>query len=596
MKKICSLLLAALLLLPAACFAGEDRPVLTIGDFNDRSAFYREGDDQPGFLRYLEDRLGVDIRYVPMSSEEYNAALSSGNLPDIVATRNNLSTILENGVALDVDPYLEEYVPNFLQGAARLTYDVFKQLEGEGNGFYFFPVRIGYNGVGYSNGVSTTGGYILRWDYYAELGYPPIRNEDDYLSVLMRMHENHPFTEEGYPTYLFGTNNMSGYSTAFRAGVSLDYWAAYKYQNNIFTNEIFDGYTDPAHSMWWTTMAWLNKLYRAGKADGSFDMEVFTQTSEQFETKCSRGQYLGLHNNKPALYNESVKADADTLTGYAMVPSADTNLYTNVYQLLGNGSAYMWFISVNSPHKEAALRLFNLMCDPDFLRELYLGQRGVTWNYDADGVPQMTEYGREQLDAYKAGRTDSDNYYTQWGTSKDFPNNWPILRNNIVHPDGYLIDFATVSREYEAATMTNNLSLDICAHYGTELPSDAFYNAGALDFRNDCGEAISSTISSMDRNQLHILTEAEAILADARVDLILAETDEEWNAIRDETIRKLIELGEPEVFEAYRQKWDAAAAVIVPMVQRVQRENGIEPYTPEQYERNPAAGTEEQQP
>ena len=76
----------------------------------------------------------MDIRYIHMSSEEYDAALSSGNLPDIVATRNNLSTILENGVALDVDPYLEEYVPNFLQGAARLTYDVYKQLGMKGTG------------------------------------------------------------------------------------------------------------------------------------------------------------------------------------------------------------------------------------------------------------------------------------------------------------------------------------------------------------------------------------------------------------------------------------------------------------------------------
>jgi hypothetical protein len=37
-------------------------------------------------------------------------------------------------------------------------------------------------------------GYVVRWDYYKELGYPPINNEDDYLSVLQQMHENHPFT------------------------------------------------------------------------------------------------------------------------------------------------------------------------------------------------------------------------------------------------------------------------------------------------------------------------------------------------------------------------------------------------------------------
>ena len=164
------------------------------------------------------------------------------------------------------------------------------------------------------------------------------------------------------------------------------------------------------------------------------------------------------------------------------------------------------------------------------------------------------------------------------------PNNWPVLRDNMVHPDGYMIDFVTVSREYEAATMTNNLSRDICTRYETELPTDAFYDAGGLDFRNDCGEAISSTISNMNRDQLHILSEAEAILENVQTDLILAETDEEFNTVRDKTIQRLIDLGEPEVFEAYREKWDAAAAVIVPMVQQIQRENGIEPYTPEQYE------------
>ena len=80
---------------------------------------------------------------------------------------------------------------------------------------------------------------------------------------------------------------------------------------------------------------------------------------------------------------------------------------------------------------------------------------------------------------------------------------------------------------------------------------------------------------------------AETILEEVKPDLILAETDEEWNAIRDRTIQRLVELGEPEVFEAYRQKWDAAAAVIVPLVLEKQVANGIEPYTPEQYERHP---------
>ena len=176
------------------------------------------------------------------------------------------------------------------------------------------------------------------------------------------------------------------------------------------------------------------------------------------------------------------------------------------------------------------------------------------------------------------------------------PSNWPVLRDNLQHPDGYPIDFATITREYEIATMSNNISRDICEHYGVELPTDAIYKAGGLDFRNDCGEAISSCMSSLNRDQLNILAKSEELLLDAQVDLILAETDEEWEAIRDEKIRELAALGEPEVFRAYKKMWDEAAEIIVPLVHQVQIENGVQPYTPEEYADHLTGGTQTAEP
>ena len=305
---------------------------------------------------------------------------------------------------------------------------------------------------------------------------------------------------------------------------------------------------------------------------------------------------MGRHSLYRGLYDISVQKDPDTLTGYATVPTAATNYYTNVYQLMGNGPGYMWFISANSEHKEEALRLFNYMCDPDFVRELTLGRRGETWDYDEDGVPRMNEYGQEQLDAYRAGSTSPDNYFVKWGSFGTMPSNWPVLRDNTMHPDGYMVDFATITREYEAATMTNNIQKDICEHYGGELPTDAFYKAGGLDFRNDCGEAISSCLSSLNRNQLHILANADALMEDVLVDMVLAETDEERLAIQDETIKKLIDLGEPEVFKEYQKKWNEAAEIIVPLVREAQIRNGVEPYTPEDYADRIKGSTEEQKP
>ena len=273
LKKILSLVPTALLLiLSFPVFAEETRPVLTIGDTIDRSGARVNGADQLGMWRYLEEQIGMEIQYVYVTQEEYTSMMNSGNLPDILITNNNLFEIREKGLALDIDPYLEEYAPNLLKGDVGLAYQVIKQINDEEDGFYFIPEQIGINGAGYHNQPYNRG-FVVRWDYYKELGYPPITDEDDYLRVLKQMYANHPFTEEGYPTYLFGIDNHTGYATAFRAEVSLDYWVAFKYQNNIFTNEIYDGYTDPEHSMWWTSMEWYNKLYHAGKDDGSFDME-----------------------------------------------------------------------------------------------------------------------------------------------------------------------------------------------------------------------------------------------------------------------------------------------------------------------------------
>ena len=111
--------------------ADEEHVVLTIGDLSTRSG--NRYDENMGLWKYLAELLGVEIRYDYMPPERYAARLASGDLPDIVATDKNLSTILENGVALDADPYLEEYCPNFLKGDTRITYDVFKQLESDGD-------------------------------------------------------------------------------------------------------------------------------------------------------------------------------------------------------------------------------------------------------------------------------------------------------------------------------------------------------------------------------------------------------------------------------------------------------------------------------
>ena len=78
MKRILLLALAAVLtfsLLPNCSARAEERPVLTIGDVNDRSSARVDGEEQVGLWRYLEDQLGMDIQFVYMTPEDYAAGL-----------------------------------------------------------------------------------------------------------------------------------------------------------------------------------------------------------------------------------------------------------------------------------------------------------------------------------------------------------------------------------------------------------------------------------------------------------------------------------------------------------------------------------------
>lgn len=76
--------------------------------FDDRTSSRMDGEDQLGLWKYLEEQLGVEIEFVHLSAEDYATGLSSGNLPDIVATDNNLATILDNGVALNAEQLISE--------------------------------------------------------------------------------------------------------------------------------------------------------------------------------------------------------------------------------------------------------------------------------------------------------------------------------------------------------------------------------------------------------------------------------------------------------------------------------------------------------
>jgi len=533
MKRILSLVLS-LLMLASLCTGiaiAEEPRVLTIGSCEEIGSRWFEYES----FAKLQEELNIKIEYTYYNEDSFNAMLAGGDMPDIVYCKNRLSNILDNGLAMDVYPYLEQYAPNLLSDeyAAALGYTR-ETMGGEDQSFRIISGNIGqHNWNGGSN--VTSRGYIVQWDYYKELGCPEINSDDDYIAVLQQMLENHPTADDGTPAYLMGVEktftDMGGYRACFLKDVALNAWSPYLYRNNIFTNDLVNCYTDTENSNYWVDMEFYNKIYRLG----GFDIDSFTMTSDEYYAKLDKNAYMGLYY--------------DGGTNYVSVPSSNVTVYANTIMMVGQTPTRFLFIPEGCENYDIALQFINKLFDKDFLREHYSGYEGEQWNYDENGVPALTE---ESIN----GIINKEDF---WST--DFNGHGARILNfcgynpAVPHDDGYPLNLALTDSALAASS--NAVTKDFNETYGVAHWFDAFKNAGCLDWRNN-GESIAAGVAEVPTDILRIMETCNDIMYTAMPSLIMAESDEEFAEVRDEVLASLAANGENDAWEWYRAAWDVS--------------------------------------
>ena len=63
----------------------------------------------------------------------------------------------------------------------------------------------------------------------------------------------------------------------------------------------------------------------------------------------------------------------------------------------------------------------------------------------------------------------------------------------------------------------------------------------------------------------------------------MAETQEEYDALKASMLEEMAATGEAEVFASYQEQWNAIRDVMMPLVLQADEAAGLPPYTPEQY-------------
>lgn len=551
MKKLLSLILAIAMIGSLVSFAAAEEPtVLTIGSIITKRDF-----ENDVMIKKIEEKLNIKIEFTYYDTDQYSVMLTDGTLPDIMLSKYEyLQNVMASGLALNIAPYIDEYMPNLRSSLYATSLEVQQALfPTEDNGIYFICPAVGvWNAKG---GDGQYRGYIVRWDYYKEIGCPEINNDDDYLDALLKMYENHPVNENGKPNYPMGVfgnlKNMGGYRASWLTDVAVNLWSStYYFKSSIYNGELLNCYTNTERSSYWKDMTFYNKVYRTGL----FDEDIFTMSGDEYDAKVAEGRYMGIAYVDNALYNDKMKEAPETLAGYVVVPSKGSILYADCMLMMGNAPTYHGFINAKSENKELAMKFYNELYDVDYNREMYSGVKGVDWDYDENGVPYMFDTTVAKIASSDesfigAGYHSRDPYLTAYNPA-------------CLHTDGYPLDLLESSSA--RADSQNYLQRDYAAHYGVDYWVDAMYNIMG-NCASDSGETVALALSEIPTERKRVLENCNDILYQSMPALIMAESDEEFAEIQADVIAQLVELGVEEQYEWYKEQWSPAAEKAAPL-------------------------------
>lgn len=424
-KKIVSLLLAGIMmLLLAACgnSASTDGKGSTESAENSETGgepvevtFWHLGPTEDGVLTdavstEITRITGVKIKNITGDDDKFQVLLAAGDIPDVVYCNGtgaqSPSSLISSGQIIPLDDLVDEYCDNVKKyGEEALSYSR-TVLSDDSQALYFVPMNISKNDD--STAIPSFFGcgitFTMRWDLYAQAGYPEITDEDSYLAVLKQMQDQFKTTADGKTIYAIG--GWADWGTwAFRI--------PYTFANGLGEGKnatVYDEMTGEIEPMYysdayWNAVRFYNKAYNMGLVDE----EAFTQSYDDYVAKAKAGQYITLGINGSAAMkgiNDALQA-VDPSYGYEYVPCGMdylSGLYTSSAPYGWGSGNFAFAVSANNKHVEETMRLLNFLYSPEGSRLLLCGIEGEDWEYTADGDVAFTKQYQDGIAA------DPENY------------------------------------------------------------------------------------------------------------------------------------------------------------------------------------------
>lgn len=495
----------------------------------------------------IKKRFNITIDWVAAEDEKIKVMLASGDLPDIVMLKPEYQArLIESGKVIAMDDMLDKYGKDIVANVPKVV-DFMKKFRSNNTGkLYFLPVNSGPDMMGFEASL----GVITRWDYYKELGFPQIKNEDDLLGILKQMQDKHPKAENGQKVYGVASWNDWGLWDYYMPMAILNgyaNWGPNGYLVKQDTNDIINNYSNP-DSPYWKTVSF---YYKARKM-GLYDPDSLTMKSADFSAKMANGTVL---YSPASWFNGDFNGkNSANLKGYATIPLEGGYQWNGADQL-------GWFdkslgINKNTKYPERAMELLNFLWSYDGNRLAYSGLKGVHWDLE-NGAPTLTD---KILNAKK----ENGDAWRKTGVRAAQTGIMSGLGNFVINPaDKTEVDLFSSAQSF--TSQLDPLTKDYSDHYRVKYPAEIFLKnveAGKSINQKNLDTRISAALATAPDDITRIDTKLDDLMTKTASKAIMAKSDAEFDAIKQKTMDDLKAAGVETSNAWWMKAWaDSKAAV-----------------------------------
>lgn len=377
---------------------GTYAEALTIDVFDSQANF--QGEQTGWFAKIVKDKFNIKLNIIAPNvagggDTLYQTRSANGNLGDLIITNldsSRLKDMVTAGLVLDMSDYIKDEKNlqsrmDAIEGASQLA---------ETDGIWAVPSEI-------SNQTATepceaqepTNAPSIRWDMYAEAGYPEIDTLEDLIPVLETMQEKAKGTsEDGKEVYALSLFKDWDGDIMQNVGA---FCSLYGYENLGFCLGKADGSETQSvinsDSMY---VRALKFLFDANQK-GLIDPESTTQDFDTLQTKFKNGDVL--YSFWPWLGAGVYNTTAHTSEGKGFATATIKDMKCLSYGSMPDGKAAVG-IMVGSQTKDPQrmVDFIDWLYSPEGIEDssaqsgTTCGPEGLTWELK-DGKPVLTDFG-----------------------------------------------------------------------------------------------------------------------------------------------------------------------------------------------------------